>query len=111
LRVPWAIACLLLCVLATTSAVAETKDYTVALDKFSVFSIGGWQVRVAVHDDGPKQIRVIFDYQQPVIFSKRDGFDAVDMKTLIYEHNRSRLYYVNIISDRIGHCVLRIKSD
>jgi hypothetical protein len=99
-------------VLSLMSASAGTlADYTVPLDRFSVFSIGGSQVRVAVHDDGPREIRVRFDYSNPVIFTKRDGFDPSETETLIYQRNKSRLYYVNVISDRIGYCVLRIKSD
>jgi hypothetical protein len=97
---------------AVATAIASTStDYTVPLDQFSMFSVGGRQVRIAVHDDGPREIRVKIDYNQPVVFIKRDGFDAADTETLIYQYKQGRLYYVNVIPDHIGSCVLRLKSD
>jgi hypothetical protein len=86
------------------------QDYTVQLDHFANVTLDGSSFSVAIHDDGPKSLRVSFNHAPPILFQKRDGFAQDETETLLYSFGRSRLYYVNVISDRIGFCVLRIRS-
>ena len=97
--------------IATTIVAGATQEYTVQLDRFATVNLDNYTFNIAIHDDGPKSIRATFNRANPVVFQKRDGFAPEDTETLLYSYGRSRLYYVNIISDHIGFCVLRIKSD
>jgi hypothetical protein len=84
---------------------------TVHLGTDVIVTVVGRNYRIAVQDDGPDEIRVIVDYHQPVRFQKRSGFEGRDIETLILSNGGSHLYYVNTISDHIGHCLLRLRSE
>jgi hypothetical protein len=105
------ICALYLSVIATASAGAPPKDFTIQLDRITQVTLAGYTFTLAVHDDGPKAIRVSFNREQPVMFWKRDGFDQDQIETELYTHGTSKLYYVNTISDKLGFCVLRIRSE
>jgi hypothetical protein len=93
------------------AARSTEREMTVQLGTYVMVNIGGSNYRIAVHDDGPDEIRVIVDYHQPVRFQKRSGFEDRDIETLILSNGGSRLYYVNTISDHIGHCLLRLRDE
>jgi hypothetical protein len=87
------------------------QEFTVPLGAYTRVSLGGVSYRVAIHDDGPDEIRVLVGYRPFLRFQKRNGFEARDMETLILSNGNSRLYYVNEISDHVGHCKLRLRDE
>jgi hypothetical protein len=91
---------------------SSTSDITLKLDTFtSLPSVGGHPLRLAIHDDGMKSIRVVFGYDPPVEFPKASGFDKDGSnETLIYTYKNARLYYVNTICAS-GECLVRLKTD
>lgn len=86
-------------------------DLTVPLGTYTSLNVGGRRYRLAVHDDGPDEIRVIIDYAPPVRFQKHGGFEEREVETLILSNGDAHLYYVNTISDHIGHCTLRVRDE
>jgi len=87
------------------------QEFTVPLGAFTRVTLSGKSYRVAIHDDGPDEVRVLVDYRPVARFQKRNGFDARDLETLILSNGSSHLYYVNEISDHVGHCNLRIRDE
>lgn len=81
------------------------------LGSYTELNVGGNRYRLAVHDDGPDEIRVIVNYGRPVRFQKRSGFETRELETLILSNGRAHLYYVNTIPDHIGHCTLRLRDE
>jgi hypothetical protein len=97
---------------ARFAVASSTADITLKLDTFTFLpNVGGRPLRLAVHDDGLKSIRVVFGYDPPVEFPKASGFDKDGSnETLIYIYKNARLYYVNTISG-VGECLIRLKTD
>ena len=87
------------------------REFSLPLGTYTSLNVGGYRHRIAVHDDGPDEIRVIVDYGRPVRFQKRSGFEGRDIETLIFSNGSAHLYYVNTISDHVGHCTLRLRDE
>ncbi len=94
----------------TASVQPTVTDLSVPLDTFQMVSLDGYSLRIAVHDDGPDEIRVVLGYSNPVRLSKNGGFESGQTETPIYSHGKAELFYVNEIHDHIGHCKLRLRS-
>jgi hypothetical protein len=95
----------------TQSRRSAEQEFTLPLGTYTRVSLGGASYRIAVHDDGPDEIRFLVDYQPVLRFQKHSGFDAKDIETLILSNGSAHLYYVNEISDHVGHCKLRLRDE
>jgi hypothetical protein len=95
----------------TQSRRSAEQEFTLPLGTYSRVSLGGASYRIAVHDDGPDEIRVIVDYRPVLRFQKHSGFDDRDVETLILSNGTAHLYYVNEISDHVGYCKLRLRDE
>jgi hypothetical protein len=95
----------------TQSSRSAEQEFTLPLGTYTRVSLGGASYRIAVHDDGPDEIRVLVDYRPVLRFQKQSGFEGRDIETLILSNGNAHLYYVNEISDHIGHCKLRLRNE
>jgi hypothetical protein len=95
----------------TQSRRTAEQEFTLPLGTYTRVSLGGASYRIAVHDEGPDEIRVLVDYRPVLRFQKHSGFDGRDIETLILSNGSAHLYYVNEISDHVGHCKLRLRDE
>ena len=95
----------------TQSRHAAEHEFSVPLGTYTSVSLGGYQYRIAIHDDGPDEIRVIVNGRPAVRLQKRNGFEGRDIETPILANGTAHLYYVNTISDHVGHCTLHLRDE
>ena len=91
---------------------ARGQDVTIPLDEYSVVNVGGVAVSVKIHDNDVTSFDVWIGGQWRREVPKKKGItQSRTDETLIYEAGAARLYYVWEPSEKLNHCLLRVRED
>jgi len=91
---------------------ARGQNVVIPLDQYYTVNVGGIGVSVKIHDNDVTSFDVWINGAHYREMPKRKGISQTGTdETLIYGTGRARLYYVWEPSEKVNHCLLRVRED
>jgi hypothetical protein len=97
---------------ATQEVKARGQNVIIPLDQEMIIYVGGLPLHVKIHDNDVTSFDVWINGASYREVPKQKGISQTGTdETFIYSTGRARLYYVWEPSEKVNHCLLRIRED